>query len=104
MKPINHCARGLQETHDVSEGRATNLPEKWHGVLLGDEAGTTSSWNTAITAAVQRAGRLQASALPTGSRGRLAQATGRVLGKALATLKFTVPQSQATIDEQLHRL
>ena len=97
-------ARGLHATHDVSEGSAASLPEKWHGILLGDEAGTASSWTKAITEAVRRASRLQASALPTGSRGRLAQATGSVLGKALATLKFTVPHNQATIDEQLHRL
>ena len=41
--------------------------------------------------AVATAEHLQASSLPTGSRGRLAQASGKLMGKALAVPKFTLP-------------
>ena len=54
--------------------------------------------------AVATAERLQASSLPTGSRGRLAQASGKLMGKALAVLKFTVPHDLRYVDRQLERL
>ena len=42
--------------------------------------------------------------MPYGSRGRTAQAAGKVLGKAKATLQYTVPHDQATVDSELAKL
>ena len=64
---------GLSTAYDVTDGQVHNLPDKWHGVVLGDEAGAKQSWEQTIQEAVATAERLQASSLPTGSRGRLAK-------------------------------
>ena len=97
-------ARGLLATHDISNGATARLPDKWHGIILGDEAAAMEAWTAQADTAVATARRLQASSLPTACRGRLAQATGRVMGKAHATLKFTVPYGQAAINAQLGRI
>ena len=57
-----------------------------------------------VDQAVQRAAALRVSAMPHGSRGRTAQASGKVLGKAKAALQYTVPHNQTTIDKQLGKL
>ena len=98
--------RGVTQAHvhDITSEGTASLPDKWHGVVLGREEGVAAAWDAAVTQAQQTAARLQASSLPIASRGRLAQATGRIMGKALATLKFTAPHSQGTIDKELARL
>ena len=94
-------ARGLTSTYDISAGMQCRLPEKWHGLLLGGEEGAQASWAEATAAATATAQDLQASTMPTGSAGRRAQAIGQVLGRAAATLKFTVPHSQKAVDDGL---
>ena len=69
--------------------------------MLGDEASAATAWRGATQQAVDTASSLRASSLPIASRGRLAQATGRLMGKALATLKFSAPHGQGTIDTEL---
>ena len=90
----------LKTTHDVTSG-TTRLPEKWHGLRLGSEDGAERAWTEMATDASDTAGALQRSALPTASRGRLAQAAGKILGKANATLKFVVPHSQSKVNAGL---
>ena len=57
-----------------------------------------------MSEAVQRAATMATGAMPYGSRGRTAQAAGKVLGKAKATLQYTVPHDQAFIGSELARL
>ena len=97
-------ARGLARTHDVRTDVAMLMPDKWHGIVLGNDAGTVTVWQGAVDQAVQRATALRASAMPHGSRGRTAQASGKVMGKAKAALQYTVPHSQKTIEKQLGKL
>ena len=94
-------ARGLARTHDVRTDVAMLMPDKWHGIVLGNDAGTMTVCEGAVDQAVQRAAALRASAMPHGSRGRTAQASGKVMGKAKAALQYTVPHSQKTIGKQL---
>ena len=94
---------GLTAVHDVTNGDA-QLPEKWHGLRLGGEDSTVAAWKAAAAAAEKRADDMQNSAIPTASRGRRAQATGTLMGKANATLKFTAPHKQKEIDGVLGRV
>ena len=91
------------QVHDVSKEGA-NLPEKWHGVLLGGEAGTAATWDATARRAKHASDAHLVSALPYASRGRLAQASGKIMGVAKAALMFTVPHSQKTIDSTLERV
>ena len=43
--------RGLQRTHDITPGRDDGLPDKWHGVVLGNEAGITRAWEGTVAQA-----------------------------------------------------
>ena len=47
---------------------------------------------------------LQACPMPRGSKGRQALAQGKLLGRAYAPLRLTVPNSAATVDKQLGAL
>ena len=80
------------------------MPDKWHGIILGNAAGTEAVWREKVEEAAQRAASLATSTMPYGSRGRTAQAAGKVLGKAKATLQYTVPHDQATVDSELAKL
>ena len=80
------------------------MPDKWHGIILGNAAGTEAVWREKVEEAAQRAASLATSTMPYGSRGRTAQAAAKVLGKAKATLQYTVPHDQATVDSELAKL
>ena len=96
--------RGLERTYDVTPGQDDRLPDKWHGVILGNEAGTAKAWKDTITKAGEIAESLHACPMPHGSRGRVALAHGKVMGKAFATLRLTAPASQKAVDNYLHDL
>ena len=96
--------RGLACTYDITEGRDDRLPDKWHGVVLGNEAGVSQAWEDTAQKAGQSADSLQACPMPHGSRGRVALAQGKLMGKAFATLRLTVPSAQATVDQHLTSL
>jgi len=81
--------RGLTRTHDLRVDGPMRMPDKWHGIILGNAAGTEAEWRGTVAEAAQRATDLATSAMPYGSRGRTAQAASRVLGKAKATLQCT---------------
>ena len=97
-------SRGLTRTHDLRVDGPMRMPDKWHGITLGNTAGTEAEWSAKVAEAAQRAADLATSAMPYGSRGRTAQAAGKVLGKAKATLQYTVPHDQATVDSELAKL
>ena len=97
-------SRGLTRTHDLRVGGPMKMPDKWHGIILGNAAGTEAVWREKVEEAAQRAASLATSTMPYGSRGRTAQAAGKVLGKAKATLQYTVPHDQATVDSELAKL
>ena len=69
--------RGLRRTYDITPGRDDRLPDKWHGIVLGNEAGTAKAWRDTV----KRAGSLQACPMPHGSKGRVALTNGKVMGK-----------------------
>ena len=81
--------RGLTRTHVLRVDGPMRMPDKWHGIILGNAAGTEAEWRGTVAEAAQRATDLATSAMPYGSRGRTAQAASRVLGKAKATLQCT---------------
>ena len=64
--------------------------------LLGNEAGVSQAWEDTVRKAGQSADSLQACSMPHGSRGRVALAQSKLMGKAFATLRLTVPSDQAT--------
>ena len=96
--------RGLRRTYDISPGKDQRLPDKWHGVVLGGEAGVTEAWADTIRTAGETAESLHTCPMPHGSRGRLALAQGKLMGKALATLRLTAPTDQDTVDTHLRSL
>ena len=96
--------RGLQRTYDITPGRDDRLPDKWHGVVLGNEAGTTKAWKDTVKAAGEIAESLQACPMPHGSKGRVALTNGKVMGKAYAPLRNTAPADQAAVDSCLRDL
>ena len=87
-------SRGLTRTHDIRADGPMRMPDKWHGAILGNTAGAEAEWKDKVTAAVKRADSLATSAMPYGSKGRTAQAGGKVIGTAKATLQYTVPHNQ----------
>ena len=93
--------RGLKRAYDITPGQGDLLPEKWHGVLLGNETGLAKVWEETAKEAGATAATLQASSMPHGSRGRLTVAQGKVMGKALAPLRLTAPHDEATVDRLL---
>ena len=92
-----------KQVHDVSKAEV-NLPEKWHGVLLGGEEGTAATWAATAAQAERISDSLLAAPLPYTCPGRLAQASGKLMGKVRATLVFTVPHTQKTIDINLKKV
>ena len=80
------------------------MPDKWHGVILGNTAGAATEWKAKVKEAVQRADSLATGAMPYGSKGRTAQASGRVLGKARATMQYTVPHDKKLVTKELEKL
>ena len=96
--------RGLQRTYDITPGRDDRLPDKWHGIVLGNEAGTAKAWRDTVRAAGEVAESLHACPMPHGSKGRAALANGKVMGKAYAPLRNTAPADQAVVDSCLRDL
>ena len=96
--------RGLTRTYDITEGRDDRLPDKWHGIVLGNEAGVSQAWADTVHKAGQNADSLQACPMPHGSRGRVALAQSKLMGKACATLRLTVPSDQTAVDQHLNDL
>ena len=93
--------RGLTRTYDISEGKDDTLPDKWHGVVLGNEAGAQRVWRDACDEARRAAEAQQACAMPYGSRGRQVLAQGKIMGKVNAALRLTVPHSDRAVDKGL---
>ena len=93
--------RGLTRTYDISEGRDDTLPDKWHGVILGNEAGAEKVWRDACDEAQRAAEAQQACAMPYGSRGRQVLAQGKIMGKVNAALRLTVPHSDRAVEDGL---
>ena len=63
--------RGLARTYDITPTQDDRLPDKWHGIVIGNEAGTTKAWRDAITTAGEIAETLHACPMPHGSKGRV---------------------------------
>ena len=106
----SHAARLLRarkvlpaQVHDVSK-TGVNLPDKWHGILLGGEQGAAATWAAAAAQAKHISDSLIAAPLPYTCPGRLAQASGKLMGKVKAALVFTVPHAQKTIDMNLKKV
>ena len=97
-------SRGLTRTHDIRAKGPMRMPDKWHGVILGNAAGAEAEWKDKVKAAVKLADSLATSAMPYGSKGRTAQAGGQVVGKARATLLYTVPHDQEVVTKELEKL
>ena len=96
--------RGLERTYDISPGRDDRLPDKWHGIVLGNEAGTSQAWRDTVAQAGEMAESLHACTMPHGSRGRVALANGKLMGKAYAAMRLTAPASQQAVDSCLQDL
>ena len=96
--------RGLERTYDISPGGDDRLPDKWHGIVLGSEAGTSQAWRDTVAQAGEMAESLHACTMPRGSRGRVALAQGKLMGKAYATMRLTAPASQQAVDSCLQDL
>ena len=96
--------RSLERTYDITPGRDDRLPDKWHGIVLGNEAGTTKAWRDTTAKAGEMAESLHACTMPHGSRGRVALANGKLMGKAYATMRLTAPASQQAVDSCLQDL
>ena len=90
--------RRLERTYDITPGRDDRLPDKWHGIVLGNEAGTTKAWKDTTAKAGEMAESLHACTMPHGSKGRVALANGKLMGKAYATMRLTAPASQQAVD------
>ena len=96
--------RGLTRTYDITPGRDDNLPDKWHGIILGNEAGTTQAWARTVTQAGATADTLQACPIPHGSQGRVNLAQSKLMGEAFATLRLTAPTDQRQVATTLRTL
>ena len=96
--------RSLERTYDITPGRDDRLPDKWHGIVLGNEAGTTKAWKDTTAKAGEMAESLHACTMPHGSKGRVALANGKLMGKAYATMRLTAPANQQAVDSCLHDL
>ena len=97
--------RGLRRTYDITPGLDDRLPDKWHGIVLGNEAGTTRAWRDTVKTSGEVAESLHACPMPYGSKGRVALTNGKVMGsKAYASLRNTAPADQATVDSCLQDL
>ena len=96
--------RGLARAYNITPGQDDRLPEKWHGIVLGNEAGTTKAWKGTIARAGEVAESMHACPMPHGSKGRVALANGKLMGKASATLRLTAPASQQEVDSCLRDL
>ena len=92
--------RGLARTYDITPTQDDRLPDKWHGIVLGNESGTTKAWKDTIAKAGDIAESLHACPMPHGSRGRVALANG----KKTSTLRLTAPASQKEVDSCLQDL
>ena len=90
--------RGLTRTYDITTDVDDRLPDKWHGIVMGNEAGITSAWEGTIREAGEMAESLHACPMPHGSRARVGLAQSKIMGKAFATLRLTAPNSQDAID------
>jgi len=96
--------RGLARTYDITPGRDDNLPDKWHGIVLGNEAGVARAWERTVAQAGATADTLQACPIPHGSQGRVNLAQSKLMGKAFATLRLTAPTNQRGVDAALSTL
>ena len=94
----------MTRTHDIRADGPMRMPDKWHGVILGNTAGAATEWKAKVKEAVQRADSLATGAMPYGSKSRTAQASGRVLGKARATMQYTVPHDKKLVTKELEKL
>ena len=92
--------RGLRRTYDITPGRDDTLPDKWHGILLGNEQGVTSAWERTAAQAGATADSLHACPIPHGSRGRVNLAQ-HMMSKAFATLRLTAPTDQRRVQATL---
>ena len=63
--------RGLRRTYDITPGHDDNLPDKWHGIVLGNEEGVTKAWERTVAQAGATADSLHACHIPHGSQGRV---------------------------------
>jgi len=96
--------RGLQRTYDITPGRDDTLPEKWHGIVLGNEDGVTAAWEGAAAQAGAAADSLHASPIPHGSQGRVNLAQHKLMSKVFATLRLTAPADQGRVGATLRAL
>jgi len=96
--------RGLERTYDITPGQDDRLPDKWHGIVLGNEAGTTRAWQDTVNKAGEMAENLHTCPMPHGSKGRVALANGKIMGKAYAPLRLTAPADQKVVDSYLSDL
>ena len=94
-------ARELAAAHDISGDGPRQLPEKWHGVVLGNDLALSNAWEQIAAATTAQARSLQACALPNGCQGRQKLARGQLMGKAQAALKFQAPHDDAVVDSTL---
>ena len=93
--------RGLRRTYDITPGRDDTLPDKWHGIVLGNEEGVTKAWERTAAQAGATADSLHACPIPHGSQGRVNLAWHRLMSKAFATLRLTAPTDQRKVGATL---
>ena len=92
--------RGLRRTYDITPGQDDTLPDKWHGIILGNEQGVTGAWECTAAQAGAAADSLHACPIPLGSRGRVSLAQ-HMISRAFATLRLTAPTDQRAVDATL---
>ena len=97
---ISQSVRYKRRTYDITPGRDDTLPDKWHGILLGNEQGVTSAWERTAAQAGATADSLHACPIPHGSRGRVNLAQ-HMMSKAFATLRLTAPTDQRRVQATL---
>ena len=93
--------RGLQRTYDITPGQDDTLPDKWHGIVLGNEEGVTKAWERTAARAGATADSLHACPIPHGSQGRVNLAWHRLMSKAFAALRLTAPTDQQKVEATL---
>ena len=96
--------RGLRRTYDITPGQDDTLPDKWHGVILGNEEGVTKSWESAAAQAGAAADSLHACPIPHGSQGRVNLAQHKLMSKIFAALRLTAPADQGKVGATLKAL
>ena len=96
--------RGLRRTYDITPGRDDTLPDKWHGIVLGNEAGVTEAWARTAAQAGATADSLHACPIPHGSQGRVNLAQHKLMGKAFAALRLTAPTNQKKVETTLRAI